>query len=145
MTALWTDPETGIEHDLDAVRFDHTDEQYRKEVGEICARFRCSHDRSEPVWATTRNGKRQLREQCADCGELFGTALKHELADRFTPPADTSKADRRDQARQNEIRQAAIRLIVRQREWWSWYDNYLTTDEWLHKRKLVFQRCAGIC
>src|SRR5262245_23817262 len=125
MTDLWTDPETGIEHDLDAVRFDRTDDQYRKEVSEIYARFNCRHDRSEAVWATTRNGKRQLRDQCVDCGELFGTALKHELADRYTPPADTCKAEQREEARRDEIRQAAIRLIRRQREWWLWYDAYL--------------------
>jgi 5-methylcytosine-specific restriction endonuclease McrA len=146
MTALWTDPETGIEHDLDAVgRTCKWDDQYEKEIAEIDARFACPHERSHMAWVTIRNGRLQLRNQCDYCGELLGNPFRHEMAEPNTPMADTCKAERWDQGRQTEIHQAAMRLIERHKNWWRRYDEYLNTDDWRRKRELVFQRARGTC
>ena len=109
-------------------------------VGEPTAYRRLA---KEPI----AGGKRQLRKQCAKCGELFGQALKRELLVQIRQRSNTSKEW--NEERNDEIREAGKRFIARQheqqRQWWRDYDAYLETDEWRRKRELVFQRARGMC
>jgi 5-methylcytosine-specific restriction endonuclease McrA len=135
----WTDPHTGTEYNL------RRDAQYDKEVSAICRQFNCKHEKLEIVWCTTADGRRQLRNRCERCGELCGGALKRELATRETPPGDWLRHEAWMGDKQIQLNEAARRLVKRQASWWAWYDDYLATDAWRHKRRLVMQRANGLC
>jgi hypothetical protein len=141
MRDLWTDPETGNQHDLAEVPFPYWDDQWKKDIGEIEGRYNCRHEHSRLVRKTIANGTTQFRNQCTRCGDLFGSPLKHELAPPGTPQVDLGL----EEHRRCEIRQACIRAIQRHNEWHRWYDSYLTSDKWLAKRELVFAQSGGVC
>jgi hypothetical protein len=147
MRNLWTDPKTGNQFDLDEVPFSFGDRQYGEEVNAIYQRFSCRHENegSQIVWKTVANGRTQLRNQCARCGALWGTALKRDFAPPDAPEADCRKHEQWEDRRKSELGQARIRAIQRHSEWWRWYESYLATDAWRDKRQLVFARGGGVC
>jgi 5-methylcytosine-specific restriction endonuclease McrA len=108
--------------------------------------------------------RRQLREQCRDCGKLFGTSLAHALATAGTPElnlvaaraaAENEQAERErrwQEGRRRWDEECAERRQLWEREgaeaseeWWSKYNAYLNTEEWRRRRELVFDRAGGLC
>jgi len=114
----------------------------------------CLHQNKRPVWTDhSAYGDwleaRALREQCPDCGRLFGQAVSHSKAGPHTPEADLKAA-----ARYLELEQAerSAEALERQRlrdkqneEWWDWYNAYLRTDLWYERRVRVLKRANYIC
>ena len=115
---------------------------------------KCHHRQAVAV-LVIREGRRGIREQCADCGKLDTAPLK--LAEHpDAPPADDDRAAQwqalRDQAgaaaqveaqRRYSMRQAA--KPVEAAEWWEGYDAYLGSDRWQAVRRAVLKRDNGTC
>jgi 5-methylcytosine-specific restriction endonuclease McrA len=114
----------------------------------------CYHQKKSIVWSSVNtHGEelvvRQLRYQCSDCGELLPNALPHSMATRSTPEVDMDAIRRWASYRDgNWQKRRAERYQIeqqRQTEWRVKYEDYLRSEQWQSKRRLVFQRCAGIC
>jgi 5-methylcytosine-specific restriction endonuclease McrA len=43
------------------------------------------------------------------------------------------------------IEQRAIEREIEKAAWWKWYNQYLLSPQWMEKRRLVFDRCRGLC
>jgi hypothetical protein len=57
-------------------------------------------------------------------------------------------AEKWEQRRQELEKDNATRLVQRQQEnerWWGWYNTYLQSEAWAHRRSLVLERCGGYC
>ena len=100
----------------------------------------CSHPNSEIRRRPLQNGAVQFIGQCLDCGRTVGTARRHETINNKSEVAvfdeELIGAEWRAKLQEREIEN---------RKWWSWYNEYLTTDAWAKKRAAVFQRENGIC
>jgi 5-methylcytosine-specific restriction endonuclease McrA len=118
----------------------------------------CKHANRRLVWAD-KNAygqtfeKRQLREQCLDCGWLLGERKSHALADSTTPNADEFAMKRcleernRSFLKQCQERQR-IYIAEREREdaaWWARYDDHLASNKWQRMRRIIFARDNETC
>ncbi len=107
----------------------------------------CPHQNRRPVWTDhgaygDRLEALSLREQCPDCGKLFGQAISHSKAGPDTPEADLKAADQYLKLEQAEHQ----RLRDKQNEeWWGWYNEYRRTELWRERRALVLKRANYIC
>lgn len=114
----------------------------------------CYHQTKNLVWSNLgTDGKplvtRQLRHQCNDCGRLLPNALPHSMADRSTPQIDAEALRRwiahdREQWDRGRIDRQKFEQ-QRQEEWRMNYVDYLQTERWHEKRRLVFRRSGGLC
>jgi 5-methylcytosine-specific restriction endonuclease McrA len=114
----------------------------------------CYHQKKNIVWSSLGNDGeplvvRQLRHQCRDCGRLLPNALPHSMATPETPNLDEQALrgwisfDKKQWSqRQTERKSLEER---RQVEWRENYETYLRSEKWQAKRRLVFQRCEGVC
>jgi hypothetical protein len=97
--------------------------------------------------------RRQLREQCRDCGKLFGENLAHALATAGTPDLDLraaqtageSEREARERHWKNYAESRQRERDEESRRWWANYNDYLNTSEWRHRRRLVLDRANGVC
>lgn len=114
----------------------------------------CYHQKKTVVWtAIGADGEpilaRQLRHQCDDCGRLLSNALPHSMAKPDTPELDAAALrawishDREqwDRGRSDRWKTEQQRQI----EWREAYENYLQSEQWQQKRRLVFKRCGMTC
>jgi 5-methylcytosine-specific restriction endonuclease McrA len=92
---------------------------------------------------------RQLRHQCQQCGQLVGSALRHSLATPDTPEVDSDALDRGIAAREAQWQEYGRAMKERREneraEWQAWYAEYLQSDAWHERRRLVLRRAGGIC
>lgn len=110
--------------------------------------FECSHDSTEIRYQVTSNGVRQYYEQCLDCGCRIGTAIGH---DKIKDPDaivqfDEVLKDNYDyqiRQRSNEIRLDSY--LEENQDFWTKYDEYMKSDKWRAKRKLVLKRDNYLC
>jgi 5-methylcytosine-specific restriction endonuclease McrA len=112
----------------------------------------CKHPNRDLVWVpvgTPGVSTRQLRYQCRDCFEYVGGSQRHALATADTPEIDPNTLVIRDERREERWQRRRTEwdheAQQRNEEWWQWYDNYLLTDEWHRRRRLVLERDGGIC
>ena len=111
----------------------------------------CLHQNKRPVWTDhsaygDRLEARALREQCPDCGRLFGQSVSHSKAKPDTPAADLNAAKRYVELEQAERDAERLRVQDNEREKWrTEYYQYLQTDEWRQRRELVLKRADFIC
>lgn len=110
----------------------------------------CEHPRlSEPRARTVSGGGVQFRRQCLECGIPVGNAVSR--ADAYERNGGCAPAPF-DEALLEAKRQTAQATADREYEvrsaaWWSWYNDYLKSPEWLERRRLVLERenhrCEG--
>ncbi|MDH0614216.1 MULTISPECIES: hypothetical protein [unclassified Agrobacterium] len=97
----------------------------------------------------TSNGGVQIRQQCRICGHLLGGARKREPGDENLPLHDPDMETRYNELREQEHLQILKKHARLQHEktssWFDQYNDYLASDEWQQKRKLVFKRSGGMC
>jgi hypothetical protein len=130
----------------------------------------CPHHNRVKVWSGVGGWdlqplqRKHLREQCCDCGKLFGRDFSHSLATPDTPGADlhaarcaieNEEADRvrRSQEILEDFEEQRLREDVERRErtrrtdeeWWNKYNAYLLTPEWQARRMLVYKRAGDVC
>jgi hypothetical protein len=105
----------------------------------------CDHSQTDLVWNFSRGGARQLRKQCFACGALVGPVLKASEAPRDTPMASAEALAESESRWGARAKLQAEKEAQDRREWWDWYNFYLTTEEWREKRVLVLQRAAFRC
>lgn len=86
------------------------------------------------------NGAVQLVYQCLNCGRSAGNPIAHSSV-----PNAHKLSSWDDRIAENyDERRAGDRLGERE-QWFAEHDAYLKTPEWREKRRLVMQRCAGLC
>jgi len=126
----FTDPILAdIQRAIDSLECDH--------VGKRLIRYRIAS-----------NGSKMLKVQCTRCGELIGDWIPHHKVPNIesVKPID-------DDLRQMFIENAhqlRQELMNRKRqidrgEFFDWYQGYLQGAKWQEKRRLVLNRCNGIC
>lgn len=97
----------------------------------------------------TSNGSTQIRRQCVTCGYLLGGPRKRQEGDDALPLAIQGAYERYEAAREielNSIRQLhARKQFERDNSWFHDYNDYLKSDAWKTKRRLVFARSGGKC
>jgi 5-methylcytosine-specific restriction endonuclease McrA len=119
----------------------------------------CPHTNRAAVWTQHRTGdfalmsRKHLREQCLDCGHLFGLSLAHTLATAGTPELNLVAARAAEESERNERErewQERVEQIERERRqqderWWDQYSDYLQSPEWRARRSLVLERDNHLC
>lgn len=97
----------------------------------------------------TSNGGVQIRQQCRICGHLLGGARKREPGDENLPLHDPDMATRYGEQREQEhlqiLKKHARLQFEKDNSWFRDYSEYLQSNAWQQKRKLVFKRSGGIC
>lgn len=86
------------------------------------------------------NGGVQIVYQCDRCGRSASNPLSHTIVSNrdSLPVWDESIAKRYDVDR-------AMSRDYEHERWLLEHDAYLATAKWRNKRKLVMERCAGLC
>lgn len=107
----------------------------------------CLHSKRVVVWTdVTTNGApmqvRALRHQCWDCGMLFSNSLPHAMARTDTPSVNVLKLKGFLKSREAERQ---LRGQDWRREFFEKHGEYLNTNVWRAKRKLVMERAGGLC
>lgn len=96
----------------------------------------------------TTNGGIQIRQQCRICGHLLGGARKHEAGDEGLPlhdPEIGTQYNTRRELERLQIQKKHARLqYEKTNSWFRDYSNYLESDEWRAKRRLILKRSGGI-
>lgn len=110
----------------------------------------CSeHEFTEWRRLITSSGGIQIRRQCRRCGYLLGNPRRREAGDEQLPEADRTARDAFEAARTSEYERILQKHARLQRDqensWFRAHNEYLTSDAWQRKRKLVFQRSGGRC
>ncbi|MBD9594518.1 MULTISPECIES: hypothetical protein [unclassified Ensifer] len=97
----------------------------------------------------TSNGGVQIRQQCLNCGYVIGGSRKRTLEDESLPFVDPSIGERYDDKRESEfhaIRQRHARMQhEKNNSFFKEYDEYLRSEAWKNKRRLVLKRANGVC
>ncbi|OJF99976.1 HNH endonuclease [Pararhizobium antarcticum] len=97
----------------------------------------------------TSNGATQIRRQCCTCGYLLGGPRKKVPEDDGLPLVVDGAYDMYETARErelNDIRQVhARKQFERDNSWFRDYDDYLKSEAWKAKRRLIFARSGGKC
>ena len=110
----------------------------------------CAHPQTELRVRRIQDGRSQLAMQCLACGRRDGEFVSRKALQgrKITdlPHWDTELeehtdhgADQRRKHAWDEVKTAQIA------EWKKEYDAYLLSDGWDAKRRMVFERCGGIC
>jgi 5-methylcytosine-specific restriction endonuclease McrA len=88
----------------------------------------------------------QYRRQCLSCGQGVGNAARKDVAMAETngnpEPFDEAFLKCRSEAANAERIQ---QLQAESDEWWVWYNQYLLSDAWKTRRRLVIERCRNLC
>jgi len=112
----------------------------------------CLNPQIEPVISNMQGGGFQIRQQCRNCGNSGGPALKKNNY-------DVSKLKHRDENRQKmyyesiKLDYEEFKLLFdkfKQQNYtfehqFPGYTKYLSSDKWKRKRELVFQRDNKVC
>jgi 5-methylcytosine-specific restriction endonuclease McrA len=106
--------------------------------------YDCAHQRLSELRArSVANGSIQYRQQCLDCGRPVGNPVAKGLAyDRNGghPPSSFDEvllADRLAGLRERREAERAERRV--------WYNDYLQSEQWQERRRLVFKRANFLC
>lgn len=103
-------------------------------------------------WRVNRAGIGAWVRQCLVCGYQVGPAISRkapEVQDLVPTPFDEELIERYEELRRTQFRRQQIlreqQAAQKQREWWQWYDRYLSTPQWKARRALVMKRAQGLC
>jgi 5-methylcytosine-specific restriction endonuclease McrA len=113
----------------------------------------CEHPETALRWRVNKAGAGAWVRQCQTCGWQVGTAIRRdapEVRQRHDRPLfDESIRERYEDLRRARIQRqqqiAELEQERKHREWWAWYNRYLTTAEWKARRALVLKRAGGLC
>lgn len=84
----------------------------------------------------------KIRKQCLICGGIFGPAVAKHAVRQPVPLADLEMF-KRITAQRNEAYAHIVEVFTKARR--SKYHDYLQTDEWRNKRRLVLERENHLC
>lgn len=112
--------------------------------------WQCNHARSE-IRRRDISGDPRPWLQCLDCGSGIRAVKKADAGDlKSLPPYDLRLAE----SYRQEKSEAWNRIVEehreqrdqqRKEEFKAWQNSYLSTPEWKERRRLVFERCKGVC
>lgn len=124
-----------------------------REFWEISKKFasdnECRHEMLEAVVSIIADGRTQIRNQCLNCGDLIGPALKQDPRQQIIRGADPSIAERFiekweagyiELCRQFNMKSAKDESVINAE-----YAEYLMSQAWRDKRQKVMDRAGGIC
>jgi 5-methylcytosine-specific restriction endonuclease McrA len=124
------------------------DERIKRIEGQIEA-LECDHTGHRLIrYRLASNGTKMFKVQCTRCGELIGDWIRHEdIKDKDAKgPIDDGLRDRYLES-VSELKHALIeqKRLINRGSFFSWYDEYLSSDEWMKKREKVLERCNRVC
>jgi len=108
-------------------------------------------DHAEKEWRRfgTSSGGVQIRQQCLNCGYVLGNPRKRQDGDDDIPEVDKAARDifdkQRSEAYEDILQKHARLQFNKQNEWFREHAEYLQSDEWRLRRRLVLQRASGRC
>lgn len=100
----------------------------------------CGYDRCDLRRRVLGNGSVQIVYQCLNCGRSASNPLSHALI----PNSNQLLAWDESIAADYENQREQFREEARE-EWFSDHDQYLRSPKWKEKRRLVLDRCGGVC
>lgn len=109
----------------------------------------CGHDKiSEPRTRKVAGGGVQIKQQCLRCGEAQGQPRKKSDYPN-APPFDEELVNRAKVKRARVEFEIAKKFVSLRNErslrGQEWYDKYLKSEDWFHKKKLVLKRAKSVC
>lgn len=116
-------------------------------------KFKCMHEKKELRRRTLKDGTFSYVEQCIKCGHS-GRAMPAKVAFEISggqeiPDFDNSLQTEWRLAENREANSIRTKLEsqdeLARKEFWSWYEIYLSSEKWKSKRKKVLERAKGIC
>jgi 5-methylcytosine-specific restriction endonuclease McrA len=113
----------------------------------LAVNLNCDHEGKRLTFRPDASGNPRYQYQCPTCGDGIGSFLaRHRAAGIATlgslPLFDEALQDRFAAARRQEARD---RKAQERAEHTEWYHEYLKSDQWREKAKLVHARAGGIC
>ena len=110
----------------------------------------CEHNNKEIRRFIMSNGLPMYKYQCLECGAKVGQPIKKEIAIKLTNGNIRNFDEKLYKIGENRIREYFTELNIERMEekdeftrWY--YDEYLKSDEWRERRKLVLERANHIC
>ena len=121
--------------------------------------FQCLHEKQDVVKVTVSGGAIQLRKQCRNCGDILGNAIakaKLEVPFEDVPYENPDireewnyKIRERAEESYRKKERERKRKIMEEAEAMYWqrrkYEEYLLTEKWRNKERLVLKRANHIC
>lgn len=109
----------------------------------------CSHQNSEVRWRTIAGGATTVQRQCLACGLSVGGAISK----KTLTPAELASLPEWDtrliECTRQRWEQKRAKLVGESerndKEWWTWYNDYLQSTSWLYKRSQVLSRDHYLC
>jgi len=113
----------------------------------------CQHQTTKVVKWTTSNGVVKVSDHCQLCGRRVRDRRKAEFLLSTLPWEDKSIQESYDKQRHEYYEKRRDRLYEEHEErrqadkaaWFKRHDNYLNTEQWKERRRLVFLRTKGMC
>lgn len=110
----------------------------------------CRHRNKKVVWTDVSTAgdqlpRKHLRYQCCDCGMLFSNDLSRSMARSDTPNVDKLALLEYSQKRRGvreDLRAESLSALKEKR---ALHAEYLLTDGWKARRKLVMERAGWVC
>jgi len=117
-------------------------------------KYACAHPKVELRKRTKKNKAISYVMQCLVCGKATSRDITKETAFLNNNNIEPEPFDENLKANWENSRNKEANLILgkdkqereaRRAKFWQWYDNYLNTQEWQKKRKLVLERANHTC
>lgn len=111
----------------------------------------CAHEHTAPVRFRQSNGVIVVRMQCTACKYLCGAVPKSRFNDIDSFPLLDGDylnrwwKDRGNAFYEHERRRRQQHESEQSKQWWQWYNAYLQSPEWKHRRGKVINRAGGLC
>jgi hypothetical protein len=116
-------------------------EQHKRERG--AAWDRCPHKSTETRRKVFKNGSLHFASQCLTCGDRIGAWISKSKFNGGTARDWDENLVERFYARRKEMYDAGESSHGEQ--WWNLYNEYLLSQQWEVKRRLVMLRANNLC
>ncbi len=125
------------------------DAELNAALDSVEAHFSCDHETTEVREFRASNGSAHFKHQCMRCGARIGSALKRVLGGEPVPLEDSDLREswiaQNHSARADAMQAHLERQLSRKTQFWDEYKEYMASDAWGVRRKLVLRRAAYIC
>lgn len=105
----------------------------------------CEHEDVNSCYRVFKNGTKHYGMQCIKCGKW----IPKKQCDFDTLPVVLFDEDMQrnifQEASDQRLNEITTKRDEESRQWWQKYDEYLDSEMWKKKRKVILERDKGIC